>query len=505
MDANYARQSRDKKDSISIESQFDFCMREVFEGTEVKKYKDKGFSGKNTDRPDFQRMMKDIKAGKIKRVIVYRLDRISRSLLDFSSMFETFKKYDVEFVSVSEKFDTSTPVGKAMLSIIMIFAELERETIQQRITDNYYERGKLGMFLGGNVPFGFELMPTKIDGKKTNMLSPTNKIEYIKELFDKYSSTNTSLKSLAYGLNDSGVKTKFENNWDSAKISRLLKSPVYVKADVDIYNYFKNMGCIFHNDLEEYNGENGLYVYGNNVSTSTKFQNLEGYHVVITPHEGIVDSETWLKCQYKLSKNKQIKNSGKSKYSWLSGLIKCKKCEYAMSVNKSILSPKNGTYAFYFRCSGRALKKVCDAKSVRIDKIEQIVEENMFNYINTLSNTLKIDKVKETKKINDLKISISNKETEIENLVDNLASAKVVAMKYINQRIEKIDSELTLLKEELKKINLDDSLDNEEIIEFRKLIPIWSQLTIDEKKVFSIKLIDKVYVEDDDVKIIWNY
>ncbi len=505
MYAEYARQSRDKKDSISIESQFDFCDREIPEGVEVKKYKDKGFSGKNIDRPDFQRLLEDIKKGKIKKVVVYRLDRISRSLLDFSELIEFFNKYNVEFISTTEKFDTSTPIGKAMLSIIMVFAQLERETIQQRITDNYYERGKKGMFLGGNVPFGFELTPTKIDGIKTNILTPSDMIEYVKEMFLKYSSTDISLKSLAYELNENEIKTRFDNYWDSAKISRLLKNPVYVKADVNIYNYYKNMGCIFHNDINNYVGENGLYVYGNKVSTSTKFQNLEGYHVVLAPHKGIIDSKTWLECQYKLSKNKQIKNSGKSKYSWLSGLIKCKKCGYAMSVNKALLSPKNKTYAYYFRCSGRALKKICDIPSLRIEDVESKVEKKMFNYIESLGNIMKIDRVKESKRINELKISITNKENEIENLIDSLASGKGASMKYINIRIEKLDKELIALREELRKENVSDALDNEKIIEFKKLVPIWSKFTIEEKKIVASELISKIHVDENDAEIDWKY
>lgn len=496
MYALYARQSKDKKDSISIESQFEFCMREVPEGVEVRKYKDKGYSGKSIERPEFQKLLKDVKKGIIEKVIVYRLDRMSRSTLDFAGLMEYFKKYNTEFISTTEKFDTSTPIGKAMLSIIMVFAQLERETIQQRITDNYYERGKKGMFLGGNVPFGFELTPTKIEGNKTNMLTPTNSMCHVIDLFNKYASTSTSLKSLAYELNENEVKTKFNNYWDSAKISRLLKNPAYVKADVDIYNYFKNMGCILHNDISEYIGKNGLYVFGNKVSTSTKFQNLEGYHVVLAPHEGVIDSNTWLKCQYKLSKNKQIKNSGKSKYSWLSGLVKCKQCGYSMNINKALLSSKNKTYATYFRCSGRANKKVCDSLSMRIDTIEQLVANDMFEYIKNLSNTLKVDTVEESKITNELKMKIASKENEIENLIDNLASAKGAAMKYINKRIEKLDEELSLLNEELRKTVQTNDFDDEKIIKFKKLIPVWDKLPLDDKKEFAQTLIDKVHIQN---------
>ncbi len=123
IDAIYARQSVDRKDSISIESQIEFCKYEL-RGGNFKDYKDKGFSGKNTDRPRFQELMADIKRGLIRRVVVYKLDRISRSILDFATMMELFQQYNVEFVSSTEKFDTSTPMGRAMLNICIVFAQL---------------------------------------------------------------------------------------------------------------------------------------------------------------------------------------------------------------------------------------------------------------------------------------------------------------------------------------------------------------------------------------------
>ena len=142
MDAIYARQSVDKADSLSIQGQIDLCMKQTSE--EVKIYQDKGYSGKNTNRPAFQRMMEDVEKGLIKKIVVYRLDRFSRSLADFSRLWEVLKRCGVEFVSINETFDTASPMGRAMLSIIMVFAQLERETTAERVRDNYYQRVKLG-------------------------------------------------------------------------------------------------------------------------------------------------------------------------------------------------------------------------------------------------------------------------------------------------------------------------------------------------------------------------
>ena len=163
IDAAYGRQSVDKKDSISIENQMEFCKHEL-KGGSFKEYTDKGFSGKNTDRPKFQELVRDIKAGLIRRVVVYKLDRISRSIIDFAGMMELFQQYNVEFISSTEKFDTSTPMGRAMLNICIVFAQLERETIQKRVTDAYYARSQRGFRAGGQIPYGFNTEPIVMDG-----------------------------------------------------------------------------------------------------------------------------------------------------------------------------------------------------------------------------------------------------------------------------------------------------------------------------------------------------
>lgn len=169
IDAIYTRQSVDKKDSISIESQIEFCKYEL-KGGNCKEYTDKGYSGKNTDRPKFQELVRDIKRGLIAKVVVYKLDRISRSILDFANMMELFQQYNVEFVSSTEKFDTSTPMGRAMLNICIVFAQLERETIQKRVTDAYYSRSQRGFRMGGKAPYGFHTEPIKMDGINTKKL-----------------------------------------------------------------------------------------------------------------------------------------------------------------------------------------------------------------------------------------------------------------------------------------------------------------------------------------------
>ena len=210
IDAIYARQSVDKKDSISIESQIEFCKYEL-KGGNCKEYTDKGYSGKNTDRPKFQELVRDIKRGLIAKVIVYKLDRISRSILDFANMMELFQQYDVEFVSSTEKFDTSTPMGRAMLNICIVFAQLERETIQKRVTDAYYSRSQRGFKMGGKAPYGFHTEPIKMDGINTKKLVVNpDEAANIRLIFEMYAQPTTSYGDITRYFAEQGILVFFK-------------------------------------------------------------------------------------------------------------------------------------------------------------------------------------------------------------------------------------------------------------------------------------------------------
>lgn len=186
INAIYARQSVDRADSISIESQIEFCKYEL-KGGSFREYKDRGYSGKNTTRPQLQQLLADIRRGEVEKVIVYKLDRISRSILDFSNMMELFQQYQVEFVSSTEKFDTSTPMGRAMLNICIVFAQLERETIQKRVCDAYYSRSQKGFHMGGKAPYGYRLEEIVMDGIHTKKLvEKPEEGEIVREIFRMY-------------------------------------------------------------------------------------------------------------------------------------------------------------------------------------------------------------------------------------------------------------------------------------------------------------------------------
>ena len=158
--AIYSRKSKFTGKGESIGNQVDMCKEYVrlHYGEKALEtaivFEDEGFSGGNTNRPAFQRMIAQIERGEIGTLVVYRLDRVSRNVSDFSGLIENLKRKDITFVSIRENFDTSTPMGRAMMYIASVFSQLERETIAERIRDNMHELAKTGRGLGGNTPTG---------------------------------------------------------------------------------------------------------------------------------------------------------------------------------------------------------------------------------------------------------------------------------------------------------------------------------------------------------------
>ena len=207
-------------------------------GGNHKDYQDRDYSGKNTDRPKFQELLADIRQGLIRRVVVYELDRISRSILDFATMMELFQQYNVEFVSSTEKFDTSTPMGRAMLNICIVFAQLERETIQKRVTDAYYSRCQRGFHMSGAAPYGFKLEPTTIQGIRTKMMIPDPATANIARLmFEMYAEPSTSFGDIARYFAENNILI-YGKELKRGFISQRLRNPIYAQADC-----FKRGAC----------------------------------------------------------------------------------------------------------------------------------------------------------------------------------------------------------------------------------------------------------------------
>lgn len=501
IDALYARQSLDKKDSISIENQLEFCKYET-RGAKYQTYIDKGFSGKNANRPAFIKMMEDIRAGKIKRVIVYKLDRISRSILDFSNMMNLFQQYRVEFVSSTEKFDTSTPIGNAMLNISIVFAQLERETIQKRVMDAYYTKSQKGFYMGGRVPYGFRLEKTIINGIRTSVFVPEpNEMEQICFIYKLYSDPDMTLGAVMRKLMKRGFLEKRGVPWSTARLSEIIRNPVYVKADIDVCSFFESQGAHIVNPVADFAGTNGIFLYRgqDGDKTKKKLYDLAGRDVVIAPHLGVIDADIWLKCRLKIMKNRQLARTNKGKRTWLTGKVKCKKCGYAYIVTKS--DTKAGRY---FQCSGARYAMKCKGAGCTIyaDVFEGYVLQEIkkqlaeFPYLSDEPEAIACPTDHSDK------VRIAEIEKEIESLLLRVSDANKTLIQYINRRIEELDMEKLFLQQ--KRIGQNTKEASEKINKITDYMDKLEKLDIDDKQRIADILIDRIDIGEGVIEIRWN-
>ncbi len=496
MIAIYARQSVDRIDSISIEQQIELCKYET-RGETFKTYIDKGYSGKNTNRPQFTRMMNDIKEGYIHSVIVYKLDRISRSILDFSNMMEVFGKFHVQFVSATEKFDTSSPMGNAMLNICIVFAQLERETIQKRVADAYYSRSQKSFFMGGPIPYGFKKVPTIIDGVHTSMFEQIDEeAAQIRLIYEMYSKPFVSFGNILDEMNKLGLK-KRGKHWERPRIRDILINPIYVKADLDVYNFFITHGVDIVNPPTDFIGVNGCYNYKAQNAERKKSTVLEGSHIVLAPHKGIIDSDLWLKCREKCMGQKQIRPIHKAKNTWLAGKIKCGECGYAL-VAKQFNKRKDR----YLLCSHKINAKACKgAGTIYTNEMEKLIYNEMKKKLAQFETLSKSDKNVPNAELTELNIKKTEIDNEINSLLERVQNSNEALFRYINERITELDRQKCEIEERFKEKQQIKEIPSKKI---NNHLTAWDELTFEDKRQVTDTLIKVIYATSDKVTIQWK-
>lgn len=192
-------------------------------------FEDPGYSAKNTDRPDYQRMMARVRTGEFSHILVWKIDRISRNLMDFTAMYDELKRLGVTFVSKNEQFDTSSAMGEAMLKIILVFAELERNMTSERVSAIMLSRATTGVWNGGKVPFGYSY-----DKDSQTFHINDEEAKIVLHIYDLYESIQ-SLTTVAKELNEKGLRARSGKPWNPVTVRILLTNPFY--AGTYRYNY----------------------------------------------------------------------------------------------------------------------------------------------------------------------------------------------------------------------------------------------------------------------------
>ena len=304
------------------------------------RYDDGGFSGGNMERPGLQRLLADVDAGKVDVIVVYKIDRLSRSLLDFMKMIERFNQTSVSFVSVTQHFNTTDPTGRMFLGILITFAQYEREVIAERIRDKVAAAERRGKYCGGPAILGYD-----VDREKKKLLVNPEEAPLIQHIFGRFTQL-ASAKSLAAELNEQGYSTKSWTTkkgkhrpgspWNTGHIYRLLGNRTY-------------RGEVVHKG-KSYPGE----------------------------HEAIVSKGLWEKVQAVLSENTRAKQTkARTKIiSPLQGVVRCGHCDGAMGLTYTQKGPRRYSYYHCAKDAKRAVSR-CQLKRVPAGDIETVVLEQL--------------------------------------------------------------------------------------------------------------------------------
>lgn len=306
-----------------------------------ERYDDGGFTGANTDRPALQRLITDIKAGKMNCVVVYKVDRLSRSLLDFAELLSLFEKHNTTFVSVTQHFNTQNSMGRLTLNILLSFAQFEREIISERTRDKMAAAKKKGKWIGGRPPLGYN-----IDKEKHKLLINQKEAKLVREIFDLYIEKRSVL-AVTIELNNKGYTTK---------------------------QYMSEKGLRFGGIKFKVTG-----VY--NILTSVLYIGKVEYHGEFYQgeQEPIVSEDIFQKVQKILAENKpDYKITKRNKHvGLLSGMLRCKACDAPMYFTYNVKANKYKYH--YYACMNASKRgyKSCPVRLLNAQKIEDKVIESL--------------------------------------------------------------------------------------------------------------------------------
>lgn len=516
--AIYSRKSKYTGKGESTTNQIELCLTTLknkfpdIKKDEILIYEDEGFSGYSTNRPAFKKLLKDIANNKIKILLFYKLDRISRNVNDFARLMSLLEAHDVSFLSATENIETLTPSGKALTYMISVFAELERNTIAERIKDNMLELAKSGVWLGGNTPTGYssieEIKVTNNKKKKTYCLKENEDIEKVKLIFKNYLKLKSLTKLETFLLNKNILSINLKP-YTRFSLKNILTNPVYVKSDKDIYNYYENKGINLYGG--SWNGINGLMVYNKTTNLNHKIlkrKKTEEWIISVGKHKGIIDGKTFINVANLIEANNNMRyRKTNSLRSPLSGLVKCANCKSNM--RPKIRKNKDNEIITDYLCElkEKSKKNLCDAKNINGSIIEDTIISNIMNFeinmtilFNKLKKTLKTDKNSEIKETS---YRIKKNSETIKNLIDKIKYIDISIIDDINKEIKELKEENTMLNSRLNKLNANSidlkDLANKTIKNYKNI----NNLDNKTKKKYLHLLIKEIIASNN--KLIINY
>lgn len=513
----YARKSKFTGKGESVDNQIKACeeyirtnfVKDGEENINIEIYQDEGISGKDLiSRPGMMRLISDVEHGKIQAVICYRLDRVSRSVKDFSELVTRLSVYGVGFISVNEAFDTRTPVGRAMMYIASVFAQLERETIAERITDNMYALAKTGRWLGGKTPLGFtSLKIEEMDGagrkrSRYKLEAVKEELDMVQFIYCKYLELGSLARAETYLLNNN-YHTRNGKYYRRYTIKSILNNPVYCVADGIIYKYLMENGYGVYSEKDMFDGSHGLIAYNkiNCQPGSNRVNNVEDWIVAVGEHKGVINSQDWIKVQEILKKN-----SGKSyRYpkttgALLSGIVRCGRCGSFMRP-KSGRETLDGEKRYYYQCECKEKSRgnLCQMPNIPGNVLDKMtaaaifsLKEKVIKDYSYLYKTVETFRKSLNSQQEDVLILRQIKEYKYQagKLLDVLVRSSKETSEVILERIDEITNTMTRLKKQYNKLqekkeDFPYSLNVMDLIHFKQ--EMWEKIPpAKQKDIFKI-------------------
>ena len=431
----------------------EYCEREGHEIYNL--YEDRGISGKNiTNRPGIKQLLEDATNNKFDLVIVWKLNRISRKLLDILNIVDLLNKHNIAFRSLTESFETETPSGKLQLNIMGAIGEFERETIAENVKLGLVARARDGRWCGG-VVLGYDLVELPNQGKKRkNTILKINEVEAntVRRIFDLYSQGH-GYKAVVNRINNEGRKTKRNSSFAVSTVKDILQNPVYI-------------GKIRYNVRQDWSKKRRNNINANPILS-------DGIH------EPIIDIETWNKVQVILKERSKKHNKIYDSEFPLTGILRCPVCGAGMTINRSTSKRKDGTRRIneYYSCGNWKNKgtAVCNSNSIRVEVADEYVLNKIMELINDESILRKvIDNINKNKSTK-LKPTLEQLEQinkEIEKLTDRknknieLFEDGILDKNELSTRVKAINNDIEKLKYREQELKQDLQLAEGEPIPF---------------------------------------
>lgn len=530
----YSRKSVFTGKGESIENQIEMCKQYIQTkfpdvNAVISVYEDEGFSAKNMERPQFQQMLRDIRQKKPDFVICYRLDRISRNVSDFSALVEELNQRNISLICIKEEFDTSKPMGKAMMYIASVFAQLERETIAERVRDNLMMLARTGRWLGGTTPTGFTSERQQkiiIDGKiKTacRLKDNPDELRVVDMIFAKYLELR-SVSGVSKHLIRQGVRSRSGKYYSLLGIKDILQNPVYCIADEDALAYFTEKGSEVCFDEKDCSGKFGLISYNKRdyKKKGAPRQPMEKWIIAVGKHKGRLSGQQWVAVQKSLEDNIPTGNKPAkmhNDYSLLSGLIFCSKCGNRMFAKQRSYKNQNAIlYDYVCQSKLRGGLALCDCQNLGGQETDDLVCKHLLQYANEDSSIYQLledlkkrlkDKEEEDPD-HGLEVRIKKCNEEMDNLVQTVAKGNLGSafVQRVNARINELDAELNELFKKRERLQQDKKSTEEQELQIDTLVAMLASLkdnfdilSIHEKRTLIRLLVQKIVWDGDDLHI----